>query len=118
MTSIGAIFFALMLLVAPCKVRNSIEVALGIEKTEVSNKIKSVVPPICCATQAKVVCTADSHTAKKHRLAPVALVNNTNRAIDFNEVIDLENPKGISELQLPGITVPYYILHSNFKVYS
>ena len=118
MTSIGATFLALMLLVAPCKVRNSIEVALGIEKTEVSNKIKSVVPPICCATHAKMVCATDSHTAKKHRLASVAFVHNAKTDIDFNEVVERENPKGISNHQPQGITVPYYILHSNFKVYS
>ena len=41
MFKIASLVLALMVLVSPCSVRNSIERALGIETTEVTNKIKA-----------------------------------------------------------------------------
>ena len=39
-----------VLLVAPCKVRNSLEHSLGLEKSEVSNKIKTTLTSGSCTS--------------------------------------------------------------------
>ncbi len=115
----SAMFFALLLLVAPCKVRNSIEIALGIEKTEVSNKTKALTSAMCCASKAKVVCIAETQTEQQHRLVvnyPADQDHNTSHLKTSSESI--HNVRAAVARQSRGITIPYYILHSNFKVYS
>ncbi len=111
------LFLALMaglLLVAPCKVRNSLEHALGLEKSEVSNKIKTTVSTKSCASYEAVQSTADTSIVMGMATAMLP-------AISIDLFVATSNSKNnffTAQQQKAASVVPLYILYRQFKIYS
>ena len=111
------LFLALLaglLLVAPCKVRNSLEHALGLEKSEVSNKIKTTVSVESCASYEAVQPTADSSIVMDMATALWPALS-----IDlFVAASNIENNFFTAQQQKAASVVPLYILYRQFKIHS
>ncbi|WP_421802487.1 hypothetical protein [Flagellimonas sp.] len=103
-----------LLLVAPCKVRNSLEHALGLEKSEVSNKIKTTVSTSCASYEA----VQHSESTTSHQLdrttAPLPAVTTPSYFAASNSGKHLY----VAEKQSVASVVPLYILYRQFKIYS
>jgi len=102
-----------LLLVAPCKVRNSLEHALGLEKSEVSNKIKTTVSASCASYEAvqhseSNVLQLDIATALLPAVATISYFTASNS----------EKHLYAAEKQPFASVVPLYLLYRQFKIYS
>ena len=102
-----------LLLVAPCIVRNSLEHALGLEKSEVSNKIKTTVSASCASYEAvqhseSTVSQLDRATALLPALATPSYFAASNSGKHLYA----------AEKQSVASVVPLYILYRQFKIYS
>lgn len=104
-----------LLLVAPCKVRNSIESSLGLTTTKISNKIKATASKSHCATYGATQMAqmeTTSSTAPVSPFLPIllasVLVIKANRR---------ENTMQWSALKAFALCIPLYILYLHFKVY-
>lgn len=104
-----------LLLVAPCKVRNSLEHSLGLEKSEVSNKIKTTVSVTSCTSYEAVQISQDhtTHVLDIGNLQLPALAS----TVRFT-VSNSENTFSAVEKQPFATVVPLYILYRQFQVYS
>jgi len=113
---IRILFIALLagvLLVAPCKVRNSLEHALGLEKSEVSNKIKTTVSASCASYEA--VQHSESTVLQLDRATSLLpAVPTPSYFTAFNSGKHLY----AAEKQRFASVVPLYILYRQFKIYS
>tara|TARA_R110000764_G_scaffold219818_1_gene307870 strand:+ start:302695 stop:303066 length:372 start_codon:yes stop_codon:yes gene_type:complete len=113
---IRILFIALLagvLLVAPCKVRNSLEHALGLEKSEVSNKIKTTVSASCASYEA--VQHSESTTSQSDMAAALL------PAVTTPSYFTASNSGKhfyAAEKQNFASVVPLYILYRQFKIYS
>ncbi|WP_430810017.1 MULTISPECIES: hypothetical protein [unclassified Carboxylicivirga] len=106
---------ALLLLLSPCKVRNSIEVSLGLKTTEVANKSKATLQLSSCVWHSNIVSEAAAVSAFKQLIegwahlhgasACVVMPRFVNRSIQTEDVLMAAHP------------VPLYILFRNFKAY-
>ena len=102
-----------LLLVAPCKVRNSLEHALGLEKSEVSNKIKTTISASCVSYEAvqhseSTVLQLDMATALLPAVATPSYFTASNSGKHLYD----------AEKQPFASVVPFYILYRQFKIYS
>lgn len=113
---IRILFIALLaglLLVAPCKVRNSLEHALGLEKSEVSNKIKTTVSTSCASYEA--VQHSESTTSQSDMAtAPLPAVTTPSYFTASSSGKNL----CAAEKESVASVVPLYILYRQFKIYS
>lgn len=109
---IGLVF---LLLLAPCKVRNYIQVELGLPTTEVSNKSVSNFSDSNCKTF-EIACKNLSLSKSFSQLIS-SLVENTKvftfQTTDFTKKSILTYAKETKTISF----VPLYILFKNFKAY-
>ncbi len=103
-----------LLLVAPCKVRNSLEHALGLEKSEVSNKIKTTVSVSCASCEA--VQHSESTTSYQLDIA-TALLPAVATPSYFTASNSGKNLYAVEKQPFASV-VPLYILYRQFKIYS
>ncbi len=103
-----------LLLVAPCKVRNSLEHALGLEKSEVSNKIKTTVSASCASYEAVQY---SENTASQQLDRTTALLPAVATPCYFTTSNSGKNVYA-AEKQPFASVVPLYILYRQFKIYS
>ncbi|TXJ91024.1 hypothetical protein [Flagellimonas pelagia] len=103
-----------LLLLAPCKVRNTIESSLGLTTTKVTNKIKATTASkTCCAS----FVTVSTSKAKEVNAQPLPFLPVTTTALAAlgstrNQlVLDSNNKVALSP------SVPLYILYHQFKGY-
>ncbi|WP_228235680.1 hypothetical protein [Allomuricauda sp. M10] len=103
-----------LLLLAPCKVRNTIESSLGLTTTKVTNKIKATVASkTCCAS----FVTISSAKAKEVNAQPLPyLPVSTTVLADLGSTSAQQQLHSNKELGLPP-SVPLYILYHQFKGY-
>ncbi|MDF0716300.1 hypothetical protein PY092_09090 [Muricauda sp. 334s03] len=104
-----------MLLVAPCKVRNSLEHSLGLEKSEVSNKLKTTVSTKSCVSYGIAQQTEGTFTNVLGMVTPVLPVVPTP---NFHSLPNSEDTVYVTAKQSLVSNVPFYILYRQFKVYS
>lgn len=116
---LAAIFLAALVLLAPCKVRNSIEIALGVQQSVSLNKAKSVSAPICCSTKPKIAFVQTKSVSNEFNQSIEQFVSVFNNPISiqfFPE--ELAQTLSWNILETSSFqSIPYYILHRNFKVY-
>jgi len=110
-----ATLLAGLLLVAPCKVRNTIETSLGMTTSKVSNKIKSTVAKTSCASyDANLAAKTEMGSSQDLglSLAPAIL----SVALLF-PIRNSENNVLSTRFKKSSLIVPLYILYLHFKVY-
>lgn len=112
-TLLFSAFLAVMLLVVPCKVRNSIEDALGIPQTSVLNKSQTA-HHSCCVEKTDIVLTSTVETAgiSAFLFQPDFI---SHEALFAAEENDFET--GYNYLENSSTTVPLYILYQQYKVH-
>ena len=101
-----------ILLLSPCKVRNFIQVKLGVPQTEVSNKNKSTIKSSNCSN---LEITTNYKASKKDK-SQQALLIPTCSDIIFS-TIEVQLSTHLNESSKKTTTVPLYILYKNFKDY-
>ena len=103
-----------LLLLAPCKVRNTIESSLGLTTTKVTNKIKATAASkTCCAS----FVLASSAKAKEVNTQPLPyLPVSTTALADLGSTGAQQQLHSNKEVALPP-SVPLYILYHQFKGY-
>ena len=111
---LSAMMLSLLLLIAPCKVRNHIEETLGIKQTEVSNKIQ--------ATSSNLTC----HSFQIAKIAktsfklnwPLSFALNALKVNDTSKTIGRVAKLGpIFIIQNHSLTsIARYILYQNLKI--
>nr|WP_288933321.1 hypothetical protein [uncultured Allomuricauda sp.] len=114
---IRILFTALLagsLLVAPCKVRNSLEHALGLEKSEVSNKIKTTVSTSCASYEA----VQHSESTAPHQLDRTTALLPAVPTPSYFTASNSGKHLYAAEKQNFASVVPLYILYRQFKIYS
>lgn len=115
-SSILSIFgLALLLLISPCKVRNSIQTELGVPQTKVLNKGQSSISQSDCQTFE--VSDAAETTAKpnfKHLDFLISEVHYSEFTTSLLKHYIIPSP---SRNQLVS-DIPLYILYHNLKIYS
>lgn len=103
-----------LLLVAPCKVRNSLEHALGLEKSEVSNKIKTTVSTSCTSYEA----VQHSESTVSHQLDRTTALLQAVITPSYFTASNSGKNLYAAEKQSVASVVPLYILYRQFKIYS
>nr|WP_297785838.1 hypothetical protein [uncultured Allomuricauda sp.] len=114
---IRILFIALLagvLLVAPCKVRNSLEHALGLEKSEVSNKLKTTASSNACASYEAV----QMENSAAYELGISTLVSPTVITDALFTISNSDETGYTYQKQHLASVVPLYILYRQFKIYS
>lgn len=115
LTRLSLLGLIMLLLLSPCKVRNSIEFALGIPQTKVSNRNIATVSNNSCSVyevrNAKV--SVSQPTKPKPPLLTVTISSNDGKIIGVFNPTFTRNERW-EESASP---VPYYLLYQNFKVY-
>lgn len=114
---IRILFIALLaglLLVAPCKVRNSLEHALGLEKSEISNKIKTTVSTSCASYEA----VQHSENIESHQLDRTTALLPAVTTPSYFTASNSGKHFYAAEKQNFASVVPLYILYRQFKIYS
>ena len=103
-----------LLLLAPCKVRNTIESSLGLTTTKVTNKIKATAASkSCCAS----FVTVSTSKAKEVNAQPLPFLPVTTTALaDLGSTSAQQQLHSYKEVGLPP-SVPLYILYHQFKGY-
>lgn len=103
-----------LLLLAPCKVRNTIESSLGLTTTKATNKIKTTVASkACCASLVSV----STSKAKKANTQPLPYLPVTPTVLAVHgPTRGHQVPHATYEVALPP-SVPLYILYHQFKGY-
>ena len=106
---------AVLLLVAPCNVRNFIQVELGVSQTEVLNKSQSHLNTAQCSTKLDI--DQVIHTSKVEiKLSPSLAVNSL--SIEIPETLDFSGFNSIYQTSSePLLYVPLYILYQSFQDY-
>lgn len=102
-----------LLLVSPCKVRNSIQTSLGIPLTNVLNKSISVVNENDCSVHVSNNLKISSYQIKFQRSLPT-LVKTTFKSLNFTQTGLIISPSS-SVFQELIVEIPFYILFKNFK---
>lgn len=97
-----------LLLLAPCKVRNSVQTALSLPQTEVSNK------SICQVYED--VESVVSVTKNTYQNAPVILKNETRPNFETLN-LSQQTTTQLTDKSDAVTLIPYYILYQNLKVY-
>ncbi|NLZ94236.1 MAG: hypothetical protein GX921_00220 [Bacteroidales bacterium] len=105
----------LLLLFSPCKVRNFIQVELGIPQTDVLNKSQSIVYQSDCITF-EVSKTVQSYTKPSLHHPDFFFTEIVSLEPSSNQTILLSIPFA-SENKLTS-DVPLYILYQNLKIYA
>jgi len=103
-----------LLLVAPCKVRNSLEHALGLEKSEVSNKIKTTVSTSCASYEA----VQHRESTTSHQLDRATALLPAVATPSYFTASNSGKHLNAAEKQRFASVVPLYILYRQFKIYS
>ncbi|WP_437395052.1 hypothetical protein [Flagellimonas lutimaris] len=103
-----------LLLVAPCKVRNSLEHALGLEKSEVSNKIKTTISTSCASYEA----VQHNENTSSHQLDRTTALLPALAIPSYFTVSNSGKHLYAAEKQRFASVVPLYILYRQFKIYS
>lgn len=112
MSTIGLV---VLLLLSPCKVRNTVQSALGVPTTGVSNKNVTTVHHKSCDLVEKINKEAVLVKSVSQNF-PVAILNFMDEYIIHENInITFFNSSEHWQTQVP--LVPYYILYKNFKVY-
>ncbi|MBR9854442.1 MAG: hypothetical protein GYB37_07675 [Algicola sp.] len=103
-----------MLLVAPCKVRNTLELSLGLEKSEASNKLKTTVSSLSCASYEAVQNnnTVFQELVKPAPFGPSGSVSTQYKVLEANVSNYIPKEHSLSTV------VPFYILYRQFQVYA
>lgn len=104
-----------LLLVAPCKVRNSLEHSLGLKKSEVSNKIKTTVSVKSC-TFYEAVQVSQDHTTNILDIGALQLPAMASTVLFATS--NSENTFSAVKKHPFASVVPFYILYRQFQVYS
>ncbi|TXK00083.1 hypothetical protein [Flagellimonas aequoris] len=103
-----------LLLLAPCKVRNTIESSLGLTTTKVTNKIKATAASKTCCASFVTVSTAK---AKEINAQPLPFLPITTTALAaLGSTGNQPLLHSDNEVALPP-SVPLYILYQQFKGY-
>lgn len=115
-TYLSAVFLAVLILIAPCKVRNSIESALGVKQSNVVNKFK-VRKQSCCGFKTRIV-----KNEQQQQIGDYQKIFEPADFSGFDAFLNFGVEKavtGYNELSLGAASpvVPLYILYRNFKVY-
>ena len=104
---------ALLLLLSPCKVRNFVQVELGIPKTEASNKSKGTVNPLDC-----VVVESTAYQTNHYEPIPRIPALPAGRVV-IREIPDLTPPAQLAAAgENTAEELPLYILYHRFQVYA
>lgn len=115
-TYLSAVFLAVLILISPCKVRNSIESALGIKQSNVVNKFKAGKEGCCLLktgivnNQQRLVVNTD-----QNQLEPL-----TFSGFEFFQNLQSDEAQFSNKDRQFGYkkpVLPFYILYGNFKVY-
>ncbi len=106
---------ALLLLFSPCKVRNFIEVELGLPQSEFLNKSQSVVSQSVCQTfdLSEIIHSSSKPTIQK----PDFLISddsNSEFRVDLHNYIFTPYTSVIQQVA----DIPLYILYQNLKIYA
>lgn len=106
----------LLLLLSPCKVRNSIQAELGIPQTNALNKSQSVISQSNCQTFefSQVVQTISKSTVEQAYIPIILEGCSFGLILKKNKHSFLLNKSRSTQ----ATDVPYYILYQNLKVYS
>jgi len=111
-TTLSVVTLSVLLMVSPCKLRNYIQLELGIPQTSVGNKSKSNASTTTChAIQQDFVETTISTTD----IGPSFIAaNSTVRSglIHTNTILGFSG-----DLWQVARVIPFYILYQNFKIY-
>jgi len=104
-----------LLLVSPCKVRNFLQVEIGIPKTEVSNKSQTTVSQSNCqdVNLPQIVQSTSKPTLKLLNLSTLDFYNFIFSDSSLKHIFKAYTTKTQQESE-----VPLYILYQNLKVYS
>lgn len=114
-TILPAFGLVVLLLLSPCKVRNFIQVELGIQQTEVTNKSQSTISNTSCS-DAEV--SNNSILVKEktfsQQLAAISTSNDFAFGISHfsNNYVSIHRDRNYSTS-----VIPLYILYQNFKDY-
>lgn len=105
---------ALLLLFSPCKVRNFIEVELGLPQSEVLNKSQSVVSQSVCQTfdLSEIIHSSSKPTIQK----PGFLISddyNSEFKVDLHNYFFTPYTSVIQQV----VEIPLYILYQNLKLH-
>lgn len=113
------LFLGILLLLAPCSVRNYIELRVGLEKTEVLNKSKTTFSEETTADN----CIADNYTTHLHKLKkPVPIKYNffgaeSGNQFIFNPQLTISGLKrSVVVRNLEDGSAPLYLLYQNLKL--
>lgn len=112
-------FLGILLLLAPCSVRNYIELRTGLEKTEVLNKSKTILSEETTADN----CIADDYISSFHKLKKSVSVNcdffaaGSGNQIIFNPQLTITGLKrAVAVRNLGDRSAPLYLLYQNLKL--
>ena len=105
----------LLLLLSPCKVRNFIQVEIGLPQTEVLNKSQSIDSQSSCQT-IEVTKAVHSHSKSTHQ-QPDFLITETSNVEFRTNLFSQLFTNFTSENQLVP-DIPLYILYQNLQIYA
>ncbi|MBR9757537.1 MAG: hypothetical protein GYB39_05610 [Algicola sp.] len=103
-----------LLLFSPCKVRNAVEIALGANTTSVSNKSQTTAQHQLCASYERTPVSATAQLPVHGKIpnlyggALFKTLHSSKHKMQWHKQLFVHRE----------ITIPYYILYQNFKVYA
>ncbi|WP_010664395.1 hypothetical protein [Marinilabilia salmonicolor] len=105
----------ILLLLSPCKVRNSIEAELGVPQTNVLNKSQAAISQSICKTvEISETIQAISEPTVRHPFFPILRTDRGEFTVYFLKDTTTQKPSGTRQ---PVSEIPLYILHQNLQVY-
>jgi hypothetical protein len=114
-TILSVLALALLLLLSPCKVRNFIQVEVGIPQTKVSNKSQTTITQSNCETF--IVFSSNQTNTKPAYKQPLFLISDDYFS-GFNSVLTQYLHTSNPSRNLPVSDVPLYLLFQNLMVYA
>lgn len=115
LTPISILGLVILLIFSSCSIRNTIQSALHIPITEVSNKSKTSLSSTHCSSFEDISFQNTISKIKKH-LIPILKLDVHAFLIDFK--ITVQKFEILSDKICSSKSeIPYYILYKNFKVY-
>ena len=112
---LSIIGLVLLLFLSPCKVRNFVQVELGVPQSNVSNKSQTTLSTISCLAFDVAEINHSSSTSVTKALTPV--VNEKLFTFDSPIQSKAKNALRISKSKLIP-SIPLYILYQNIQIYS
>ncbi|WP_299780432.1 hypothetical protein [uncultured Formosa sp.] len=105
----------MLLLLSPCSVRNSIQSALQLEQTEVTNKSKVAQLNSNCVTFDTSKIGVSSHSKKQSKANNLVSLNSNYIGLKFVSFSEKQIPfQTVNQCVVP-LKVPLYILYKNKK---